>query len=240
MSNYKTNLSKLLIYSMYETYEDLAIKLIETFTDDIDVNYIDKKSSYITSYTYPLLSAFMYGYINIAKLLLTYPNLNVNNFMIPISDYQRYNKNIYYSNNILCFACYRGIEYKYINIVKLLLMHPNIDVNYKYKNDYEEDYGEDHTPLLIACTYGRIEIVKLLLKHPNIEINYRGKFQIPLHIACIYGSIEIVKLLLNHPNIDIETTDAQGKTALYYASNNNDIKKLLQNFKNSKINNQKL
>lgn len=57
-------------------------------------------------------------------------------------------------------ACY----FNRIEIVKLLLEHPNIDVNTKDK--YEM------TPLYEACSFNHIEIVKLLLARSDIKIDF--------------------------------------------------------------------
>lgn len=47
--------------------------------------------------------------------------------------------------------------------MKLLLAHPQIDVNAQTK--------DGATPLIIAAGYGYIDIVRLLLKHPKINVN---------------------------------------------------------------------
>jgi ankyrin repeat protein len=119
---------------------------------------------------------------------------------------------------------YTACRLRNIEIVKLLLEHPNIDVNIK------DEHGD--TPLFIACDYNRIEIVKLLLSHPDIDVNVNsGDYyeSNPLGRACSYNRIEIVKLLLGHPSIDVNIQNKLGNTPLHEAceSNNIEIVKLL-------------
>jgi len=95
---------------------------------------------------------------------------------------QSYLKKGYIFYTLLSYACKNG----HIVIVKLLLEHPDIDVNLC-------------TPLYCACSNGHIDIVQLLLEHPNINLNYC----VPLVEAFYSGHIEIVKLLLKQKDIDV-------------------------------------
>ena len=90
----------------------------------------------------------------------------------------------------------------YIEILKLLLSHPDIDVNAR------NDYGT--TPLYKACNNKFIEIVKLLLAHPSIDVNLEKENGFtPLLLSIHAKSFDISKLLLDHPKIDVNKTDAQ-------------------------------
>ncbi|MCP4746957.1 MAG: ankyrin repeat domain-containing protein, partial [Desulfobacteraceae bacterium] len=143
-------------------------------------------------------------------------------------------------------------ENGHIEIVKLLLSHPNSC------DKIDLDEGNEGGPLFCAAVLGHIEIVKLLLSHPNIDVNkadWRGRTplfwaaengrvnvvnallshpnidvnkangldQTPLSIAAREGHIEIVKLLLSHPNIDVNQANDYGRTPLSIAAENGRI-----------------
>lgn len=89
-----------------------------------------------------------------------------------------------------------------IEIVKLLLSHPKINVNSL------DELG--NTSLYTACDKKYIEIIKILLQHPDIDVN----LSFPLYQSCLKDYIEVVKLLLSHPKIDITIKNKMGKTCL--------------------------
>jgi len=64
----------------------------------------------------------------------------------------------------LNIACFNG----FVEIVKLLLGSPDIDVNKPNK--------KNSTPLIEAVRKGKVEIVRLLLKHPRIDLEHRCSF----------------------------------------------------------------
>lgn len=65
---------------------------------------------------------------------------------------------------------YEACNLGHIDIVKLLLRVPSIDIN---TNDPNLFQGSN--PLYVACEYGDTEIVKLLLALPIINVNIRNK-----------------------------------------------------------------
>ena len=84
------------------------------------------------------------------------------------------------------------------DIIKVLLDHPDIDVN------VPEQYGP--TPLMTAARNGKLEALRLLLQHKNIEINrkrYCG-YWTALRYAKYHRHHEIVDLLLSHGAIDYD------------------------------------
>lgn len=151
---------------------------------------------------------------NVVKLLIQYPNINVNlqnnQGDTPLNCTVIYNKNIEKS--------------------KLLLQHPNIDVNIQNK--------EGDTPLHWAVIYKNIEASKLLLKHPNIDVNIKNKDgDTPLHWSLLSDKIEIIKLLLQHKNIDVNIQNDKGNTPLHSALIDNKEIEILKLFlKHPKIN----
>ena len=58
-----------------------------------------------------------------------------------------------------------------IEIIKLLLAHPKIDVNLYSILKYDQIKNE--TPLHTAIKNKNIEIIKLLLSHPKIDVNMK-------------------------------------------------------------------
>ena len=63
------------------------------------------------------------------------------------------------------------------NFAKLLLKHPNINVNH-----VDEKHGD--TALILASSVDLSECVELLLKHPNINVNHANLYG---HTALMYA-----------------------------------------------------
>ena len=80
----------------------------------------------------------------------------------------------------------------HVEIIKLLLQHPSININQGSKFD-----DQNCTPLYIACEEGQIEAIKHLLQRDNIDINKPMKDEsTPLWTASKNGHYDAVKLLL--------------------------------------------
>lgn len=128
-----------------------------------------------------LCKAVEEGHLDIVKLLLCDHKTNVNaldpSFHSPLH-----------------FALPKDTSYpvKYPKIMKLLLCHPNLDLNCQ------------EAPLAIAAKYGYTDIAKLLIDRGAQVNNEDQDGHTPLYNASKYGHIEIVKLLLANganPNI---------------------------------------
>lgn len=112
-----------------------------------------------------------------------------------------------------------------MEIFKLLLNHPNIDVN------KQDKIGQ--TALMKVCGYHRhindqrnIEKIKLLLEHPNIDINKQddcGNTALNISMYSWDGAynLEAVELLLEHPNTNVNHQNTFGETALMILSRRN-------------------
>ncbi|MBA3537038.1 MAG: ankyrin repeat domain-containing protein [Tatlockia sp.] len=197
--------------------------------------------------------------IRIASLLIEHPNFDFNvkdNTGMPlVHHFRAKDKQIleiilkkqqalvnekYLDGTPLYFAVYDEDPYG----LKLLLSHPEIDVNLATQGGV--------TPLHMAAKYGNVELVDLLLKHPAIEINLiDNEGKMPLHTAVINNFPDVVslflkqrdlninrqyldmtslyisvlkklnsvtELLLNHPNIDVNLPDEEGNTPLHIAA----------------------
>jgi len=77
-----------------------------------------------------------------------------------------------------------------VEVVKLLLTHPNMDVN-KQDLNYQ-------TALMMASVNGHTEVVQLLLEYNDIDLNIRNSDGVPAIVATAErGYFDIVKLFLN-------------------------------------------
>ena len=92
----------------------------------------------------------------------------------------------------------------YINVVKLLLKHKDIDVNAKNSDGY--------TVFMWASRDGHIGVVKLLLEHKDTDVNDKNSDgNTALIWASRNGHADVVELLLN-------ATSSYGDTALMRTS----------------------
>lgn len=132
----------------------------------------------------------------------------------------------------------------HLNIVRELLKHPDIDLNYRrglskptlltemvrsktpesvltlklilQHPKIDVNLGDDvgMNPLCTAVLYGNIHAVKALLKHPAIQVNLGN----PLEIAIREGHYDILQALLQHPKTDINCIMKNGLLPLVYTA----------------------
>jgi len=82
-----------------------------------------------------------------------------------------------------------------LNVLRLLLRRPEIDVN------LPEWWGQ--TALMLAVSHGRIDAVRSLVMHPKLDLNVTDKDgESAIMWAIEIGAVEIVRLLLCQPRID--------------------------------------
>jgi hypothetical protein len=123
--------------------------------------------------------------------------------------------------NILMFSCLFSKKYSSYKIIKILLGHPDIDVN------SQDDEG--WSALMLASRYSNTsstqETVKILLEHSFlcIDINLQNHNGCSaLILASKYSNTDstegTVKILLEHPNIDVNLHTTYGWSALIFAS----------------------
>ena len=117
--------------------------------------------------------------------------------------------NLKYDNQTLLI---HAIEKGNIEIIKLLINNPKVDINQKLNYGWFEKNA-----LIYAIEKGNLDIVKLLLNNPKIDINQkliiiqiqnsqnnqRNDEKNALIHAIEKGNLDIIKLLLNNPKIDI-------------------------------------
>ena len=99
-------------------------------------------------------------------------------------------------------ALFVSSEKGYLKIVRLLLAHPDIDVN-------KINTRSRKTALIIASEQGHLEIVRTLLHNPQTfvnEIDLYGKSA--LKMASLRGFLRVVKILLRCPKTDVSMQEA--------------------------------
>ncbi|OUR94805.1 hypothetical protein A9Q84_16990 [Halobacteriovorax marinus] len=176
--------------TLYEAAKKGNIDLVKRFLakSDIDINENTGGSN-------ALLVASYYGHKEIVRLLLARPEIKVN---------QR--------NSFLnASALYYAASEKRLGVLRLLLNHPNVDVNLID--------NEGYSVLAKAAVNNFQAGVKAILQHLKIDINLSNTINIRtafIH-SVISSKVEIVKILLNQPSLDINKVDDQGLTALDYA-----------------------
>lgn len=192
-------------------------KIVETFLLTTKINSCGKHSA--------LHNACIIGDLYLVKILLTIPNIEVNQQSIMFvhdiaQDYDGLT------------ALEIDIRYGHSKIVSLLLSNPKIDVNKKSR-------WKGNPPLSIAAKFNNIRATKLLLARKDIYVNAQNHDvykmnngltladgrEAPLHIACMYNRVEIVKLLLKHPDIDVNILNWKGERPVNL-TDNQEIKKL--------------
>ncbi|KAK8847291.1 hypothetical protein M9Y10_019878 [Tritrichomonas musculus] len=117
------------------------------------------------------------------------------------------------------------IENNNIDIVKILLSSPKININAYCKHKYCEHVidvkciEEDHekTALHLAIENNNIDIVKILFSSPEIDVNAYYKYKdnkrntTALHMAVENKYLEIIACLLEYKRIDLNKKDGQGR-----------------------------
>lgn len=176
-----------------EKPDEIILKSIDTRVLDywMECNKVPSKAKLLK--TNFLILAAGAGHIKAVQKLLTLP-INVN---------QTSTKSL----SLHCTALHSAISTGQIEIIQMLLAHPDIKVN----------KGKTITPLVFAIHKTNINIIDLLLQHPRIDINYESTAcRSPLHCAFDLKQFAIIDKLLQH-NADTEKRDSNGFTLLHIA-----------------------
>lgn len=102
-----------------------------------------------------------------------------------------------------------------------LLLHPEIDVNFRLPESAEK--FASFTPLMIAITYGHPGVVALLLKHPHMDVTLTNKndnnalYMGVREPECLKLLLEAQKAGMLTPALDLNAKCFGGRTAFYGA-----------------------
>lgn len=174
--------------------------LVKTFGDNDVLNWTESVSDRRT----PLIGACEKGQVDVVRLLLSAPVVDVN-------------KHDRMGDGPLHYAC----KFGHAAVCQLLLAHPSCLINALNTASI--------SPLIYACTKGHDACVSALLasrcKAGALDVNLAdSSMQTPLHYAAQHGHRMCVAALLKHPRIDVNTTNKASLSALMYAVNNSHVK----------------
>lgn len=205
-------------------YKCAHTNIVKYLLDQPNIDVNKKSTTYDES---PLFLACEASNYDIVKLLLQ-------DNIIDVNLKSRIDKNIDVGSSApLHIACNGDMVTVDVNIVKMLLEHPNIDVN------IVDDQGR--TPLILALYYFDIEVIKLLLEIPEIDVNvfctdgYSIIHYLVESADCyddngneddnkINDIIKIVNTILDDHNFDITKPNKNNKTPIHEIHNCDVIK----------------
>ena len=111
---------------------------------------------------------------------------------------------------VLNVALIQACEKNQLNVVKCLLEHRAVNVNFR---------GDVFTPLTAACIRGNLDIVKYMLTVSYINCNLQdNRGFTPLLVTCLNVQLTLSKYLLSDiRDINVNVADPEGNSALFYA-----------------------
>ncbi|KAL3479649.1 ankyrin repeat-containing domain protein [Aspergillus californicus] len=134
------------------------------------------------------------------KAILEQPSLDINQLTVYDVDQ---------AGTILHYCSYIDLEDR--EILKLLLAHPNLDVN------AEDGFGA--TIYATAAKNGNLELFKLLFERTDVDKHIVDNYgDTPLLLAAQAGHTAIVKTLITVPGTDIWKTDSDEMNPITYAA----------------------
>ncbi len=105
--------------------------------------------------------------------------------------------------NLVCgrssSSLHRAIASNDINVARILLNQPNIDLN------IIDTSRSDQTPLMLAASLRRANIAQIILHKPVLDVNFQSGSHnsTALTLAASAGDAHVVRQILSHPNVDI-------------------------------------
>jgi len=105
--------------------------------------------------------------------------------------------------NLLCdrssSALHRAIASDRVDVARVLLDHPDIDINVL------DTSRNDQTPLMLAASLRRSTMIPILLHRPGLDVNLQsGSYSsTALTLAASSGDAHIVRQILAHPDIEV-------------------------------------
>ena len=236
------DINMLVIIIEHDNLEMFKIYTCKMSDQDMNKCYKGWPTRYVSLKGYPLsilMVVIKCGALEIAKYLLSgkadSDNINIkiaNNSVKKKNNHNNYNFNFNFPNididtreesmfedTPLTLAAY----YKRVEIVSLLINHPNMTQELINYGDY---IGQ--TPLHCACSKSNFnddatfddaaDMVKILIddKRTNInQCNQRGQTAL---IDAIHEQTKAAHILIDHPDFDVNIQCNKGQTALHYAA----------------------
>ena len=117
------------------------------------------------------------------------------------------------SGDRLCSGLIIAAERNYLDLLDILLSHPNIDVNQIRKNS-----GHQMTALMFACGAGHSDVVSKLVQQDGVDVNYQAESgYTAANSAAFNGHKECVRILARSGKVDWNKRDKKGAVPLYWA-----------------------
>ena len=156
----------------------LPIAVRRDFLDIVKL-LLDKNSEHTQ---YALYFASCYGSMKVLNYLLDEKSVDINH----VNDS---------GMTSLCIACYRN----HTDIVKRLLLEPNIDVNISLTLTIA--LNQRQPPLLFALQTKNVDMVRELVRHPGINVDIEYRMDRTLVHAAIQTSVpDIIRMVLQKTN----------------------------------------
>lgn len=141
-----------------------------------------------------LICASEKGFVDSVKVLIQYPNCNIN-----LGDSNGYT------------ALHQSALNGHVNVIRELVTRSDTDINVQERDGM--------SPLHIACREGSLECVKILLHHEKCNVNLRDScWYTALHYAVSKQDTAIINELLAHPDIDVNIREESQMTPLHIAT----------------------
>ena len=121
--------------------------------------------------------------------------------------------------------------------VKLLLQHPDIDINSKDKSLATPLYCCVYFYLHDDPSQNHYKIAKLLLQQSDIDVNIKDiEGYTPLYLAILLSRNKMIELLLTHPDTDVNAKHKEYKSCLEEAIYNNNMEAIKMLINHPRIN----
>lgn len=120
----------------------------------------------------------------------------------------------------MAFLCFVGIysqeKFDVFDVARNGTLAEALKIIKTNPNAFNVVNNEGYSPLILACYRGNNEVAKFMIAN-GCDINGTSSMGSPLMASVVKRNLEMVKLLLEK-KANVNTTDANGTTALIYAT----------------------